>query len=92
MYCGIVGKTAKGGTGGGDFVGGSPELQSIIDAWPRLSGDVKASLLAIVAASVKQRSPRGERRHRSAPIGVLNSTTFSVPKGGRARIDTFDVM
>jgi hypothetical protein len=42
---------AKGGTRGGDITGDSPELQAIIDAWPSLSDDVKAGILAMVKAA-----------------------------------------
>ena len=52
------GKTAtvsQGGTGGGDI---APDLQQVIDAWPSLSDDVKASIIATVRAND---TPRGVR-------------------------------
>ena len=39
---------ARGGATGGDIDSDSPELQAIIDAWPSLSDDVKASILAMI--------------------------------------------
>ncbi len=42
------GVSIKGGTGGGDIDGVSSDLQAIIDAWPSLPDDVKASILAFV--------------------------------------------
>ena len=42
---------AGGGTGGGDIADDSTDLQAIIDAWPTLSDDVKAGILAMVKAA-----------------------------------------
>ena len=45
---------AGGGGTGGDIASDSPELQAIIDAWPSLSDDVKASILAMVLATERE--------------------------------------
>ena len=37
----------EGGARGGDIASDSPELRAIIDAWPTLSDDVKAGILAM---------------------------------------------
>ncbi|MEO8496266.1 MAG: hypothetical protein ABI614_14445 [Planctomycetota bacterium] len=42
---------AGGGATGGDIAGDSPQLQAIIDAWPSLPDDVKASIAAMVKAA-----------------------------------------
>ncbi len=42
--------TVEGGARGGDIY---PELQAIIDAWPRLSDDVRASILAMASSDRK---------------------------------------
>lgn len=42
---------AGGGARGGDIAGDWPELQAIIDAWPSLPDDVKASVLAMAVPS-----------------------------------------